>query len=445
MGTAPAPPHQARNFALRGVAWSLGLFGVLRLPWIEAHVVLPLTRFQGRIAEISFGAPVLPVEVTLACSGTDAIALCAGAILAYPARWSMRMAGAAVGVGCILLLNTIRIGTLGQAAGSASAFGLLHLYVWPALLVVAIAGYVFAWMRLADRTPAPSGAWPISGDTRRFIWWGAALFALFILLVSFGETTAAVAIAGLVAASSASVLQAIGIEATATGNVLATTRGAFLVTQECIATPLIPLYLAAVLAYSRRWRVRSLALLGVPPLFIGLGIARLLMVALPEHLVASPVFLVHAFYQLLLGAVVVLFAARWRHGPGATAWRRALVGGVAGITAVYVLGDSYVSLLRQFSGPGNRFDDPQGAVAMLAPFQVGLFIALCAALLNARRWQPIVGGLAVIGASHLVLFAGLGWLAEHDLAPHVREIRAWAVVLPPIVIAAVIRHGRPRH
>ena len=37
-----------------------------------------------RLAVGLFGTSALPVEVTLACSGADALALCLGAILAYP-------------------------------------------------------------------------------------------------------------------------------------------------------------------------------------------------------------------------------------------------------------------------------------------------------------------------------------------------------------------------
>ena len=74
------------KFAARCVAWSLGLFGLLRLRWTEAHVVLPLTRGQGGLAVGLFGTPTLPVEVTLACSGADALALCLGAVLAYPVK-----------------------------------------------------------------------------------------------------------------------------------------------------------------------------------------------------------------------------------------------------------------------------------------------------------------------------------------------------------------------
>src|SRR4029453_14526120 len=95
--------------------------------------------------------------------------------------------------------------------------------------------------------------------------------------------------------------------------VLWTPRGGFLVTQECISTPLVPVYLASICAYSTTWRRLILGVVATLPLFIALGIVRLLVVALPDAVVASPLFLVHAFYQLLLGAVVVFLAALWRH------------------------------------------------------------------------------------------------------------------------------------
>src|SRR5579864_964623 len=121
---SPVPTDTARGrtdavkFALRGVAWSLGLFGLLRLNWTEAHAVLPFTRLQAAGAAGLFGASALPVEVTLACSGADALALCLGTVLAYPVSWRSRLAGAAGGAGLILGLNILRIGTLGQVVAS---------------------------------------------------------------------------------------------------------------------------------------------------------------------------------------------------------------------------------------------------------------------------------------------------------------------------------------
>ena len=48
---------QALSFAVRGAAWSLGLFGLLRLREVEAAGLLPLTRLQSRLAEGAFGSP----------------------------------------------------------------------------------------------------------------------------------------------------------------------------------------------------------------------------------------------------------------------------------------------------------------------------------------------------------------------------------------------------
>ena len=83
--TASWPTSNARLvfFVLRGVCISLAAFGLLRLGWIEAHVVLPFTLAQAALAVRVFGVPALPIDVTLACSGTDAISLSLGAIAAY--------------------------------------------------------------------------------------------------------------------------------------------------------------------------------------------------------------------------------------------------------------------------------------------------------------------------------------------------------------------------
>ena len=95
-------PTGAARFVLRGVAGSLAFFGLLRLNWTEAQVVLPFTRMQAGFAAGLFGAPASPVEATLACSGADALALCLGAVLAYPVTWRARLAGAAGGIALIV-------------------------------------------------------------------------------------------------------------------------------------------------------------------------------------------------------------------------------------------------------------------------------------------------------------------------------------------------------
>jgi exosortase/archaeosortase family protein len=448
--------HVARNFALRAVAWSLGLFGLLRLAWMEGHVLLPATRAQAAVAAGWFGASSMPVDVTLACSGADASALCMAAVLAYPATWRMRLAGSGAGLALILVLNIMRIGTLGRVATSPAWFDALHLYVWPAVLTLAIAGYVFGWMRFVDRpssTDGPAEAGPYSYPAsrlqppRRFVVLSFAFLIPFLLASPlYLESRAVLALAGAIAGAAAALLGGVGVGARAVANVLSTSQGSFTVTQECISTPLIPIYLAAVCTYSRTWGGMIFGVLAAPPLFVALGIARLLVVALPAAVVVSPIFVVHAFYQLLLGAVLVFLAARWRH-RGKEALGYALAGVCAGVIGslllVQLLGPICTRVIASYGGA--PLEDPQGAIGQLPAFQDGLYLALCVAAFVAVGWKRFAAGFAVLGLTQAAGVFALHALAAHaQLVPHVRDIRGWAVAAPVLIFAAVVSGARPR-
>lgn len=453
-------PRRTRTteFLLRAVAWSVGIFGVLRLGWVERHALLPLTQFQGYLAAGLCGAPARPVAATLACSGADVLAICIGAILAYPVRWRTRLLGAGCGAALILALNTLRIGTLGRLAASPPVFDAFHVYVWPAVLSLAVAGYVFAWMRWADRrqrtgNPPPPGSAASPGPgqrrgflpTRRF----AVLAACFLLIFAaaaplYLESRNVLSVAAFIARAAAAALRLLGIEAQATANQLWTSRGSFLVTQECISTPLIPIYLAAVLALGGTWRSRLPALLAAVPLFVGLGIARLLVVALPVSLAAAPVFLIHAFFQILLAAVVVVLAAFWRHPDRGTAMRRALLGVGSGASFVLLLGPPYSRFALQATRAlmSQPPQDPQGAIALLPAFQIGLFLALWVATRDAFGWKRFFAGLALLGLIQAATLAALPLFADRvGTSLLVQGVRAWAVAVP-ILVAALMSRSR---
>jgi exosortase/archaeosortase family protein len=435
------PETDAARFALRGLATSLGLFGVLRLSWLETHVVLPVTRLQAQIAVSVFGGPAAPVEATLACSGTDAIALCLGAILAYPVPWRVRAAGGTAGLALILGLNVARIGTLGRAAASTFWFDALHLYAWPAVLTLAIAGYVFGWMRYADRPHLPAAS-PLPTPSLRFA--GLTIVFLLIFLAAsplYLQSPAVLALAGVVTRAAALMLDVFGVTVHAAGNVLTTPRGGFAVTQECVSTPLIPVYLAAVCAYSPTWKRLCAGVLAAVPVFIGLGILRLLVLVLPAN-VASPEFLIHAFSQLAVAAIVVLVAAFWRHGR-TRGLAYAGFGILAGVLFVRLLGPLYTALVT--SDAHATLPDPQGAIAFLPAFQVGLYLALWAAAFAAVAWRRVLAGLALLGLTQAAGLLALSALATHaGVTAHVRDIRGWAIAGPLLVLAAVVGFAQPR-
>jgi len=434
----------ARRFVFAAIAYSLGVFGVLKLTWVEIHAVLPFTQWQGRVAEGAIGAPALPIDVTLACSGVDAFALCAGAILAYPASWRQRLGGTAIGFALILTLNSIRIGTLGRAAASPRLFETLHVYVWPAVLILAIAGYVFGWMQRVnphplvtadrDREVVPPGV-PFA-----LMAWAVVFVILFVAASPlYLHSTTVLAAAALIARGAATALSAFGIAAAAHGNLLWTSKGVFEVTQECIATPLVPLYFAAVMTYCTQWRRRVLAVVAAAPLFAGLGIARLLVMALPAALVGSPLFLIHAFYQLLLAVLVVFGAAVWQRR--ATAWRVAAIGCLCGAALAYLLGPAYAAVPALFA-IDIPFNDAQGAMASLPSFQTGLYVALSIATMTVFDWRALITGLGRLVAVQAAAFGVLVAVSRHsDLTPHIRDVRAWAIAAPlAIIVIGLVAH-----
>jgi exosortase/archaeosortase family protein len=460
--TTPAPSGlgPASAFALRLIAWSLALFGLFRLPWVGAHILLPATRLQAAAGSALLGPSSLPIEATLACSGADALALCLAAIVAYPARWRMRAAGVAGGTAVILALNTIRIGTLGRAAASPRWFEALHVYVWPAVLTIAIAGFVLTWMRAADRpfdslrSHRASGArrvdrpWP-ERATRvegRFALVAAGCLLVFTLASPlYLENAGVLALAGMVARAAAVLLRLLGVNATASAGVLATPRGAFLVTQECISTPLIPVYVAAVLVYSRTWWNKALWVAAGVPLFIGLGIARLLVVAVPAGLDMSPAFFIHAFSQLLVAAGMVGGLALWRYGARAATLARTVVALALGIAFVRLLGAPYTQAILWFRPEATAFSDPQGALMFLPAFQVGLFLALWVAAFVPSGWTRFLLGASLLVAIQIAVTGGVQLLASHaGIAPLVRDVRAWALLGPVLIIASVVNVASPR-
>ena len=439
------------GFVLRALGWVAVLFGSMRLPWVQDHLLLPSASLQHGLACALTGASRSAVVVDQSCTGSDAMALCLGAIFAFPAAWRRRLTGAAIGLACILAVNTARIGSLSLVAGDRDLFQLLHIYIWPALIVLVAAVYVYFWMGSAVAAGAHGGTRRLipatagstgSATILRFLAIAASLVTLYYLLHTRWLASALLAtIAEAVARTAAFLMATLGLDVTVTEQIVRTAHGAWIVTPECATTPLIPIYLAAVLTVRLSPVQRALAILATAPLFFALAVSRLLVLALPPALVGSPTAAVHAFYQFLAAALLIGLTARRtsRRVGGAWGWRLAAglaAGAAAGaVTApIHPLG---LELWPRFADAlhlGHGVADAQGALALMPAFQIGLFAALWQA--GGRRWRagPVGRRLLALVASQIAIAAVVGELTTHlGAQTPIVLIRAWALLVPPLL------------
>ena len=114
-----------------------------------------------------------------------------------------------------------------------------------------------------------------------------------------------------------------------------------------------------------------------------------------------------------------------------------------GVGFVYVLGSSYTSIVTYPAGA--PADDPQGALAFLPAFQIGLYLALWIAAFVAAGWRRFLAGLVVLELTQTAGLFALHALASHPgLTAHVRDVRGWAIAGPLLIVAAVVNVARPR-
>ena len=431
------------RFLGAALLWELLFFALLKQAWVERHAVGPLAKAQETIAHW-YGAPErASIAVTADCSGADVMALCLGVLLAYPVGWRRRLAGMAGALAVILTLNTLRIVTL-LLASSPQSIQHLHLIVWPIVIVFALALYVSWWVRGGDRHNE-SSRW----RTARFAAAAACLLALYAATAPWTMTSPVVTQAGVwTVASGAALLQSIGLPASGVGDVLATPRGAFQVTPECLLTPFLPVSLAAIVAMPWSARRRMLAVALALPLFFALGVTRLIALALPAAIVTTPLVIVHGFYQLVGGIALIGVAAarhltppvsggehRWRTGW----WFAAGIAG-AGVTAA-VAGSAWTRLVTESAALLSPvvtqtltmmpLDGFQGALASLPTYHLGLLAGFWIVLTNARRPGRAVIALCFLAAADVAMLALIGAARTHlGVAPHVLVIRAWAIGVP---------------
>jgi len=442
MATRNNPVTDSTRFLIQATLWIVGLFALLRLPWVTDHVVGALIAFQTTLLGWYGTAPGPAVFVAPSCSGAEVAALCLGVTLAYPVAWPRRLIGAAAGGALVFGVNIVRIGTLSAAAASPWTFNLLHYYVWPAALALLVVGYVFAWIRWnARRDLLESAPW---GRFCRLTLAGLVIYAASAPWAL--ASTSLARVGAWTARSAAATLSVLGAPAQAFDGQLVTARGAFVVTQECLFTPMIPLFFAAVLSMpmprARRWTWIACA----PVFFFALAVARVLALALPPVIVDRPLLLVHGFYQLVaavaLVAVAAWYATRDDGDTSPSPWSRAALGLTVAIAVGVLAGAPWNAAIDAIARPVlSRLhvdvaalvpaNDQQGALALLPAYQLALTIGVWVALRMGRGWRTLAWGIAVLALSQPAFIVALAALhVWTGVTAHALAIRGWAVAVP---------------
>ena len=429
-------------------AWSAALLAILRSPAGQRALVAPFAAWHSAFAvDISAGSPV---AVDLSCSGSDVIALSIAALLAYPAAWRRRLLGVGVALVWLACLNLARIVTLVNAAGSP-LFTPLHLYIWPAVMIGGSAAFVFGWMWLEQRNRAPL-------DISR--WW-RMVAATALLVVAYVGLAPWLLVSPLLqreamvlASTAASLLQALGLHALTGGGTLVVAGQPFLVTPECVITPLMPVYLAWALTWPGRLRTRIAAVLLFVPLFVVLGFVRLLTVALPS-IIGPPLFLTHGFYQFVTALLVVAAAARVGarnrtlafHSVFGAALLAAAVATVLLALPFRLLVDALADVTRLIATntltTRASVVEVQGAFSIMPGFELSLLCALAVAMFGRDAVRPLVALVPVMLVAQVLtlVIAGEASVRLAAIVP-VTLIRAVSVLTPLVLVLAVMPSER---
>lgn len=154
----------------------VGLFSLEMMKPVQDHLVVP---FTGLLASLS-AALITPfdssvtaygkvlqftdsgfaVSIEAGCNGIEATIVLIAAVIAFPAPWKSRLAAIALGFLAVQTLNLARIITLFYLGNwNIDVFTWVHLYLWPALIMLDVLIVFLVYLRyLATDTAKAANA-----------------------------------------------------------------------------------------------------------------------------------------------------------------------------------------------------------------------------------------------------------------------------------------------
>jgi exosortase/archaeosortase family protein len=132
-------------------AWAVNLPNHLALPqrWLASGATalanLVGSPSSATRSQISTGG--LVIDINYECTGVYVLLILFTFLIAYPASWRSRLAGAAVGLVALSIVNVLRISFLVRVAELQPAlFGYMHEYVWQGLFLILVIAYAMTWV-----------------------------------------------------------------------------------------------------------------------------------------------------------------------------------------------------------------------------------------------------------------------------------------------------------
>lgn len=149
-----------------------GSFSLVALKPVNDHVIEP---FTGGIAWVSGGvldligqdvvrdgtiiqSPRFAVNIRNGCNGVETMLIFLAAVLAFPSPWGARLAGLALGIVAIQVINLVRVVALFlTGVYFPSLFDSSHTVIWQSIVILSgVVLWMFWAHRFAGRPPAPA-------------------------------------------------------------------------------------------------------------------------------------------------------------------------------------------------------------------------------------------------------------------------------------------------
>jgi exosortase H (IPTLxxWG-CTERM-specific) len=147
----------------------LGLFTVEMLTPVQEHIIVPFTTMLARLSAaiilpfdssaVAYGKVLqfkdtgFAVSIEAGCNGVEAAIVLIAAIIAFPASWSARFTAISLGFLAIQALNIARIISLFYLGNwNMEIFSWIHLYLWPALIMLDVLIVFVVYLRYLSST-----------------------------------------------------------------------------------------------------------------------------------------------------------------------------------------------------------------------------------------------------------------------------------------------------